>query len=333
MGQGFWRSPLISYNKIRLTYASENQMQYSLRHLRYFAAAADHESVTLAAHALGVSQPAVSTAIAELEVELGTILFLRRHARGLALTAAGRRIAAEARRLLAHAAEFDADARGQGGRLAGMLDLGCFVTLAPFFLPQLMLGFARRHPAISIRLHEGDLATLAGELERGHVELALLYDLGLGKGLTLTRLAEVAPHVILPAGDRLARLKRVPLERLLERPMVLLDLPHSRDYFQSLFVTRGVAPSIRHRSASFELVRALVGQGHGYALLNLRPRGDRTYDGGRVICRPLAERLPALSIVLARPAKVKLTGMADAFASHVQDWFARADLNRMMVSG
>lgn len=307
-------------------------MQYSLRQLRYFATAAEHGSVTVAARHLGVSQPTISTAIGHLERMFGVSLFRRHHARGLSPTTAGRRLATEARRLLAHASEFEADAHGLGEGLAGPVDLGCFVTLAPFFLPRLLIDFSRRHPAIAVRLHEGDLAALGRELERDHVELAMLYDLGLGTHLALTKLATLAPHVVLAARDPLARLARVPLARLVERPMVLLDLPHSRDYFLSLFLTRGFEPQIRHRSASFEVVRALVGQGHGYSLLNLRPQNGRTYDGGRVVCRPLAEPLPALSIVLARPAGARMTRAAQALHDHAVDWFARADWRRYSVT-
>src|SRR5438552_13597925 len=80
-------------------------IRYTLKQLAYFTAAAEEESVTGAARALNVSQPSISAAIAHLERVLGVQLFLRHHAQGLSLTAAGRTIFAEARNLLAHAGE------------------------------------------------------------------------------------------------------------------------------------------------------------------------------------------------------------------------------------
>ena len=74
--------------------------------------------------------------------------------------------------------------------------------------------------------------------------------------------------------------------------MVLLDLPHSREYFQPLLASAGVTPVIRHRTASYETVRGLVARGHGWSMLHQRPVEDVTYGGGRVLTRPIADDLP-----------------------------------------
>ena len=63
-------------------------MNMSLRQLRYVVAAADCGHVTAAAKRLNVSQPSVSSAIAEVEAEIGVPLFIRHHARGVTLTPA-----------------------------------------------------------------------------------------------------------------------------------------------------------------------------------------------------------------------------------------------------
>src|SRR5262249_37494607 len=72
-------------------------------------------------------------------------------------------------------------------------------------------------------------------------------------------------------------------------PMVLHDIPPSRTYFPSLFAEHGLSPTIGYRSASFEMVRSLVGNGLGYALLSTRPANSVTYDGHTVVSRPIAE--------------------------------------------
>ena len=64
-------------------------MQINLRQLEYFAAAAHHGGAARAAQALNVSQPSISKAIADLEALWGEALFVRLHARGMELTAAG----------------------------------------------------------------------------------------------------------------------------------------------------------------------------------------------------------------------------------------------------
>ena len=110
-------------------------MQVSLRQLRYVVAAAEAGNVTEAARRLSVSQPSISSAIAELEGFVGVALFIRQHARGVTLTPAGARIVNEARLLLKHAGEFSQNALDLSNELKGEIIVGCFLTLAVRFMP------------------------------------------------------------------------------------------------------------------------------------------------------------------------------------------------------
>ena len=294
-------------------------MQFSLRQLRYFVAAAEAGSVTGAARALAVSQPSVSTAIAQIEDRFGVQLFLRHHARGISPTPAGRRLLDEARQLLGHAQAFASGAEALSGALSGPVDLGCFLTFAPFFVPALLVAFKDRYPQIEVRLREGDHASLQRDLATGLLDLALLYDLGLDADLIAAPVAALPPYVLLPAGHRLAGRDRVPLAALNGEPFILLDLPASRDYFLALLADNGVDCTVRHRTASFEMVRGLVANGHGFSLLNLRPRGETGYDGRRAVARPVADAVPALRLVVARSGKLRPTAAAAALTTFCQD--------------
>ena len=61
------------------------------------------------------------------------------------------------------------------------------------------------------------------------------------------------------------------LRELADEPFILLDLPHSRDYFFGLFRAVGLEPRIVFRSRSQELIRGLVAHGHGFAIQNAIP--------------------------------------------------------------
>jgi DNA-binding transcriptional LysR family regulator len=113
----------------------------------------------------------------------------------------------------------------------------------------------------------------------------------------------------------------VSLAALAGEPFVLLDLPLSREYFRSIFLRFGLEPNIAHRTTSYEMVRGLVANGHGVGLLNLRLRGDRSYDGKKLVCLPLIEPAPPLGIVLARPRQARLTRVAEAFADCARSYF------------
>lgn len=296
---------------------------YTLVQLRYFVTAARHLSMTGASKELMVSQSAVSTAIAHLESEFGVQLLVRHHAKGLSLTPSGERFLVEARKLLGHADDLSAAARELGASLRGTLELGCFVTIAPFYLPPLLSAFRARFPDVEVRMTEDEAAGLRQQLLDGGCELALMYDLGGGEVLDSELLTRVAPYAIVPADHPLAERESVSLREIAHEPMVMLDLPYSRDYFASLVQRAGVDPDVRYRTGSYELVRSLVAAGEGWAILNQRPANEVTYDGGRVAALRLVDDLPSLPLVLAWPRGVRPTRRAEAFTAVCRRWFAK----------
>jgi DNA-binding transcriptional LysR family regulator len=295
-------------------------MQFTLKHLRYFAAAAERGSVTAAARAIHVSQPSISEAIAHLEAVFDLQLFLRHHAQGLSPTPAGRRLLLEARSLLAHADDLEQSARGLADALAGELDVGCFITFASLLMPGLLGAFAARFPDIRIRLQEDHTEALLASLRGGRFDLALTYDLNLGADLEFEPLAEVPFHVILPARHRLARRPAVSLRDLVDEPLVLLGLPQSRDYFLSIFYGLGLQPHVAHETPSFEMVRGLVANGHGYSVMHSRPVSEQALDGMRLVYRPVSEKIRPTQLGLVRRKDARPRRMATAFAEFCKEF-------------
>ncbi|MFC3532060.1 LysR substrate-binding domain-containing protein [Vogesella facilis] len=287
-------------------------MQYTLRQLAYLVAVADHGSVTAAANALYTSQPGVSNAIAQLEETFGLQFFVRHHARGVSLTPAGQSFIAAARNLLSHADDLMQQAQEISQSLRGTVTLGCFTTIAPILLPRLLSALRASYPELEVNLLEGDTQQLQNALLGGQIELALLYDLGLPDTLHKLPLSGARPYVLVAADHPLAARGSVSLAELAEEPLVLLDRPHSREYFLGLFRQQGLEPKVRHRTINFELVRGLVAAHFGYALLNLRPNVDVSYDGGKLAYLEIADDVPKLPIVLAWPQELKLTRKAEA---------------------
>lgn len=298
-------------------------MQYTLKQLQHLIAVSEHGNVSAAANSLFMSQPALSASIAQLEKSLGLSLFIRHHAKGVSLTASGADFLARARSLIAHAQEIEDEARELRDSVTGTITIGCFVTLAPFFVPRLIGELKADYPELSVHLIEGTLDRLQQLLKSGHIEMALLYALELDAELESEDLTIIQPHVLLPENHRLAKGRSVSLKAIQNDPMILLDLPHSRDYFQQLFQHLGINPRIDHRSASFELVRGLVARGHGYSVLNLQPASELTYDGSRVRCLPIREKAMPLRVVLVRLRKTRWTRRSEAFAKSCRAFFSR----------
>jgi DNA-binding transcriptional LysR family regulator len=301
--------------------AEGSGVRYTLKQLTYFVSAAEQQSVTEAARLLNVSQPSISTAIAHLERVLAVQLFLRHHAQGLSLTPAGRRVFAEGRRLLAHADELAMAVTGANAPLCGAVDVGCFLTFSPYYLPALLRELKRQHPGLQVRLHEGDGEYINRGLTMGALDVAIVYDFGLGEAFTSEPLTALAPYALLPRGHKLARAAAVSLKALAKEPFVLLDLPLSREYFRSIFLRFGLEPNVAYRTTSYEMVRGLVANGHGVGLLNLKLRDRRSYDGKPLVSLPLVEPAPPLGIVLARVRDARLSRVADAFADCARSFF------------
>jgi hypothetical protein len=66
------------------------------------------------------------------------------------------------------------------------------------------------------------------------------------------------PFAILPKAHRLSAGKTVSLEDLSREPFVMLDLPHSREYFSSLFDGLGARPVPAFKSSQPEVVKGMV---------------------------------------------------------------------------
>jgi DNA-binding transcriptional LysR family regulator len=241
---------------------------------------------------------------------------VRHHAQGLSLTPAGRELLGEARILLAQASELQLHATALAGTVSGTLDIGCFLTVAPALMPSLIRGFQAEFPDVAIACSVGNQAELDAGLRDGRFLVALTYDLQLGDDIVFRPLARLPPYVILAKTHPLAARATLGLADLAPEPMVFLDLPLSREYFLSLFYSQGLEPCIAHRFAATDMVKGMVANGFGYALLNAPLAVKRAADGKRFVVRALAGSLRPLRLGLAWRADVELTRAAEAFLAH-----------------
>ncbi|GAA1001968.1 LysR substrate-binding domain-containing protein [Subtercola frigoramans] len=299
-----------------------HRLEITLAQLRYFVAAAEHLSMTAAAEEKFVAQSAVSSAIAQLEARAGAQLFIRRRAKGLALTPAGRRLLDDVRTLLTGLdAAIDA-ARDTDGEPRGTVRIGFFVTIAPFVLPEVLSRSKVRFPELLVEVEEMDAQSAAQALREGRVELALGYDFGIGDDLVREVVEATPPYVLLAADHPLAQRESIGLRELGREKLVLLDLPHSREYFLALLGSVGFEPEIRHRTPSFETVRAMVAHGHGFSILNQQPAHALAYDGGVVAAVQISDPVEPLPIVITTMQGTRQSARAAAIAGIIREVFA-----------
>ncbi|MEM7438179.1 MAG: LysR substrate-binding domain-containing protein [Pseudomonadota bacterium] len=192
------------------------------------------------------------------------------------------------------------------------LRIGCFHTFAPFFIPKIVERFAR-DDATDVRLTEGDHRRLIESVRAGEVDLALMYDFDLPDDIEAEPLAELVPHILLAEDHPLAEDPDLSMEKLADAPMILLEAPPTSDYVLSLFAERGLSPHVKFHCPSFELVRGLVGQRLGYAIMATKPATRQSYDGHALVTRPLPRDARRAGLVIASRKGATLPEAAGSF--------------------
>ncbi len=270
---------------------------YTLRQLEYLVAVAEYGSVSGAAGSLHVSQSTLSSGISEMERALNLQLLVRHHAKGVSLSLAGERLIVKARTMLDDAELLERDARDLGSAPIGAVSIGVYSVIAPYVVPDLLARLAVSHPDLEAKIEEVSLPILNEGIISGRFELGIGYDFGRASGVNVQRLFDVSAHIVVSSEHDLANAKSIKLKQIANDDIVLLDLPYSRDYFTRAFSGAGFEPQIKYRSASAELVRALVARNLGVALLNMRPASNTSIDGFEFRILEIQDNIPPAHVV------------------------------------
>src|SRR5258708_7096768 len=212
----------------------------TLEQLRIFVGVAERGHMTRAAEALGLTQSAVSAAIAALERRYDVRLF-NRVGRGIELSQAGEILLPDALAMLRRAEAGVSELEDVAGVRRGRLVLAASQTVAAYWLPARMARFAQVHPGVNLRMITGNTAQVAEAV------LAGLADLGYVEGevddAALAR--KVVDH------------DRVSLYAAPDHPLTRPGL-RSRDLRRAVWVLREVGSGTR---AHFEQMMADAGAG------------------------------------------------------------------------
>ena len=246
-----------------------------LRHLRYFVAVAEEGHITRAAERLGIQQPPLSQQIKALEAELDVQL-LRRKARGVELTEAGRALLADARAVLTHVdhavATTRRTARGEEGRIA----VG--FTSSASFHPLVVRAIRRyrdAYPLVSLALEEGGTAELADAVRREQLDAAFVRTpVGDTSELVVTPLLDEEMIAALPTGHKLAprspRGGAVPLQSLADETFILYRRRLGPGLYDSIIAAchrSGFSPRVGQEAPRMFSTLNLVAAGLGVSIV------------------------------------------------------------------
>jgi DNA-binding transcriptional LysR family regulator len=280
-----------------------------LRQYQYVVAVADAGSMTEAAVALNVSQPSLSVAINRVEATVGRAIFIRRKGAAIAITPFGHRFIEQARALLRKAVALEQSAVAER-----QFVLGCFEDIAPWYLTKALRVLREHFPEMSFQGREGRFSELASAISKGRVDLAISYDIGFDERFVRQKIKEVAPVAFLAPGHPLAAFEALELPQLGDVPLILSAEELSLGYVARVFERAGVRMTVRHKTASLEMMRSLAAQGDGVGISYSNPPSKISYDGQPLVTLPIRAREAFADIVLVRSGLVAPDPKAVAIA-------------------
>ena len=260
-------------------------------------------SLTHAAAALNVPQPAISRQIGALERECGARLF-RRTGRGVVLTDFGQQIFPRVKVLMAQADQLSDDIRTSSGEPLGEVRLGLLPTMVPALSGPLYRAAKQRFRKVRLHLTEGSSVQLEDWLNQGRLDLSLLLredDVDQPGEVTLRRMAL---SLIGPPNDPRTRQSTIRFDQLAGLPLVLPGAPHLlRARLDAVAMQHRIKLDVAVEADSIRLQEEIVATGGGYAIVAMPAveLGSPGRFSAALIVDPELPRRVILSTTLLRP--------------------------------
>ncbi|HZD89255.1 MAG TPA: LysR substrate-binding domain-containing protein, partial [Pseudolabrys sp.] len=191
----------------------------SLPRIRNFVAVAEERQFRRAAERVGLSQPALSAQLRELEEFLGASL-LSRTTRSVHLTAEGEKFLVRARNILADLEAAVLEVRDHASLRRGRLAVAAIPSVASQLLPEVVADFMGQFPGIDVQMIELGSQDVEQCVSSGRADLGLAPAPERNSELAFSFLLRDHFVGVVPVSSRLARQRRVKLEVLFEYPLI-----------------------------------------------------------------------------------------------------------------
>ncbi len=251
-------------------------------------AVAEHLNFRHAAAALGVSQSSVSTRVKQLEQELGTLLFERRH-RGVRLTEAGQHFLEHVGTGIEHldhaVRTAGAIARGEQGRLC----VGLYSSIAAGFLAELLGHFRELHPAVDLQITEGRARDTIREVRESRLDVAFVVGVPPAGDCQSKPLWKEVLLVALPERHPLAGAESVMWSELARENFVTRSGgagPQVHDHVVLRLAEHWSQPRIQRFEVERDTLMSMVAQGYGITLTS-ESAAQASFPG--VVFRPILD--------------------------------------------
>ncbi|NEQ50564.1 MAG: LysR family transcriptional regulator [Leptolyngbya sp. SIO3F4] len=239
------------------------RVHVTLAQIQAFAAVVDVGSFTLASEQLGMTQSAVSHAVAALERELQVSL-VERDRNGIRLTDIGQRVLIHARAMLTSAERIRQETSAALGLQTGRIRLGSFPSVTAHFLPGLLRQFRQRYPGIEVVLFEGTDDEVREWIYTRVVDVGtvvLPVD-----GLATVSIAQDESLAVVAANHRLAGHYEIHIRELSQEPFIM-SKSGCKPLITAMFRQAKTTPKTQFNVIDLRTIFAMIQEGMGVTIV------------------------------------------------------------------
>lgn len=272
--------------------------ELTLKQIHCLAALAEARHFRRAAEAVGVSQPSLSAQIQNLEAAL-RIKLVDRVRSGVALTPAGREIAARAGRMIEEERAMIDFASAATIGLAGTIRLGAAPTVGPYLLPHIVAALHRKDRALGLYVREDAPHTLEQDLARGDHDLLLTPLPPSSADFTSEILFREPLYLAVAADHRLAHAETPGLKDLKGARVLALSARHQlHDQAADICEAAGATIDRNYEGTSVDALRHMVGMGMGVTFLPALYAHSEIRAKSEIVLKRISGRLFVRTIAL-----------------------------------
>lgn len=290
-------------------------MRFDLTDLRLFMAVVDAGSITHGAAEVGLSLPAASERLRDMEAA-GEVTLLNRGRRGVEPTEAGEALAHHARTILHQMARMRGDIGQYAKGLRASVRILANTASMSELLPARLAPWMATNPQIDIDLKERESAEIARSVAAGFAEIGVLSAANDTGALSLRPFA-VDHLVVVASGDHpVVRDRRVGFADLLDYPFIGLTSGPLQDHIDRQASRMGTRLKIRIRLRSFDGICHMAGAGAGIGIVP-EAAATRCRRSARIKMARLSDPWGTRRLVLCFRDELGLTAPARALFDHL----------------
>jgi DNA-binding transcriptional LysR family regulator len=238
-----------------------------LRQLKTFLEVAKHKSITKAAEALHISQPALSKSIRALEDDLGMTLIVRTN-KTSDLTDAGMVVLEYAQRMTALMDEMTTTLNDMTNLARGQINIGLPPFIGSLFFPKVMAEFHKTFPNIEIHITEYGGARAVKSVEDGEFELGVVVLPVSEEDFNVFPIVEEEMKLLVHQDHEFSSRKQVDIKELTEEEIIFYNEEFAlHQILRTHFIAAGFEPKILFKSSQWDFMSEMVAANLGITIL------------------------------------------------------------------